>query len=102
LTTTREAEAANSAYAINPALEVEALARAYSERGRVQIRDFLNIAGRAGRAADRSLRLDRRRRVHQGPHVQLSAAGAALGPADRQRISAEAAGARHEYQFFHH
>ena len=105
LTTIREAEATHLAYAINPALDVDALARAYSQRGRVQIHDFL-----AQESAERihehlSHSTPWGVAYNQGPHVvQLSAAqAAALGPADRQRISAEVGQrARHEYQFFYH
>jgi hypothetical protein len=104
LTTTREAEAAHLAYAINPALDVEALASAYSQRGRVQIRDF-PAQESAERIHEHLSHSTPGRRVQPGTarRAVVRRTGGALGPADRQRISAEVGRrARHEYQFFYH
>jgi Rps23 Pro-64 3,4-dihydroxylase Tpa1-like proline 4-hydroxylase len=91
-------------YAINPALDVEALARDYAVRGRLQVREFLtdesaervyehlNVATPWGIAYNQGTKV-----------VQLSAPQAAqLTLQDRQRISAEVnERARHGYQFFY-
>jgi len=104
LTATHDTGSSDAAYAINPALDVEALALAYRQRGRVQIRDFLTpeSAERIHEHLSRSTPWGVA--YNQGPHVvQLSAEqAAALDPADRQRISVEVGQrARHGYQFFY-
>jgi Rps23 Pro-64 3,4-dihydroxylase Tpa1-like proline 4-hydroxylase len=92
-------------YAINPALDVEQLARDYGLRRRLQVRDFLVES-----AADRIYSVLETETpwgvaYNEGARVvQLSAAQARqLTPEQRQRITATInERARHGYQFFYY